>query len=73
MKNNKKPTGAEYYDNYYDSYFQKQYYFNGTREQDLPPFSKNQAFDHNYNCNYKGKSKRQDPRNLNSKRVKSIK
>lgn len=69
MKNFKKPTGGEYYENYYDSNYPKQYYFNPTRDQDSNSFAKNETFDPNYNWNNKGKPKRQDQKNFNNKRV----
>lgn len=69
MRNNKKPTGGEYFKDYYDSNNQKQFNFNDQRNQELPAFSKNSSFDPFYNNTLKSKHKSQDQKTFNNKRV----
>lgn len=73
MRNNKKQTGGELYDDYHQANKRKQYYFNDIRDQEFNSFSKNKAFDPDNNPNEKGKFRKHDSKfNYNNKKVKSV-
>ncbi len=72
MKINKKHSGGDYYDNYYEPNLQKQYYFNHQTDQEFDSFSKNKTFDPYFNNSQKGKQKRQNQKMFNNKRIISV-